>query len=122
VPKRAHQCTVRKRTTAELALARQLARIVEGDVAEIAKRARISIRQLRYMRAGTRLDITLSTLARLADALEMPAAALIGGTKSRARRPAPIGKRPGKPRTMRREPHVGELTEFDEDHYQREED
>ena len=108
-----------KRTAVEIALARQLARIVDGDIAEVACRARISVRQLRYMRAGKYLDVRLSTLSRLAEAMGI---SVVIGTAPRARKPAPIGHRRGKPRTMRREPNGVERVTFDEDKQDSEED
>lgn len=97
----------------QAALVAQLQRIPEGDISETARRAGISVRQLQRIRAGA-ADIRLSTLQRLAEALGVHGAALIGGTPPR-RRPAPIGRRRGKPRGVRRDPLGGKPEPFDDE-------
>lgn len=101
-------------------LVTHLQRIPEGDISETARRAGISVRQLLRIRAGE-ADIRLSTLQRLADAMGVHGCVLLGGTmartssSSRPRRPAPIGRRRGKPRAARRQPLSGAPEPFDDD-------
>jgi transcriptional regulator with XRE-family HTH domain len=97
------------------ALKRQLAAIPDGKVSDVARRAQISPRQLRRLRAGQIGRVQLDTILRLADALDVSAAELLGGASPHAKRPAPTGRRRGKPRTMRRQGDVGEAPVFDED-------
>jgi transcriptional regulator with XRE-family HTH domain len=94
---------------------RQLARIPDGKLSEVARRAGLSVRQLHRLRSGELRDVKVSTLTRLAEALGVPLVSLIGGSSPRPRRPAPVGRRRGRPRTMRRQQDVGELVDHDED-------
>lgn len=90
------------------ALVAELRRIPDGDANAVARRARISRRQFDRIRAG-KADLLTTTMTRLADALGI---AIVIGPPRRA---APIGKRAGKPRGIRREPNVGESHDHEED-------
>lgn len=57
----------------------------------------------------------LDTLISLADALHVTPAEMLGGANPRTKRPAPTGRRRGKPRTMRRQGFLGEIPMYDED-------
>lgn len=98
------------------ALRRQLAKIPDGKLTAIARRAGISVRQLQRLRGGEMDDVKVSTLAGLATVLKTTPSELLGGGASpHARRPAPVGRRRGKPRNMRRQGDVGESTDLEED-------
>jgi transcriptional regulator with XRE-family HTH domain len=95
------------------ALVTRLRAIPDGEISDTARRAGLSLRALMRIREGHG-DVKLSTLVALARALEVHPAQLLGGSAPR-RRPAPIGRRHGRPRGIRREPDVLQVPAHDED-------
>lgn len=87
------------------ATARRIVRAQGGKDtdADFEQRTEAEKRQIQRLRAGDNTDVKLSTLADIARALgESPLEILAPA----ARRPAPIGRRAGKPRGVRRQQDV----------------
>jgi DNA-binding Xre family transcriptional regulator len=95
----------------------RLAKVPDGEVSALARRARMSPRQLQRLRAGKLTDVKLSTLTRIAEALGLDLATLIGGGSHprRGRSGTTLGRGRGRPRNIRREPAVGDIPRRDED-------
>jgi len=91
----------------------RLRAIPDGEISDTARRAGLSLRALMRIREGHG-DVKLSTLVAIARALEVHPAQLLGGSAPR-RRPAPIGRRHGRPRGIRREPELPAPAGNDED-------
>jgi transcriptional regulator with XRE-family HTH domain len=99
------------------AIMRRLAAIPDGDVSDVARRAGMSPRQLRRLRAGGLKHAQLVTLVHLAEALGITPAELVGGAHPRGRRGTTLssGRGRGRPRNIRRQPAAGEDPRRDED-------
>src|SRR5262245_30441430 len=106
---------VGRRCQPRTALVEYLRKIPEGDIGEIARRADMDRRQLQRLRAGERTNIHLDTLGRLAEALGISAAELIGGSHPRRRGTTPGRGRSGRPRNIRRTQDAEVATRYDED-------
>lgn len=98
------------------AVQRRLEQIPDGEVSAVARRAKMSPRQLRRLRAGGLAHAKLITLVHLAEALGITPAELIGGSHPRrGRSGTTLGRGRGRPRNIRREPAAAEIPRQDED-------
>lgn len=102
------------------AISRRLSRLSDSELEAVGRRAKISARQMRRLRSGSIADIKMSKFFQLADALRVTPAEL-GGSSPQPKRPAPIGRKRGRPRNIRRQPDVCVVLLFrDEDEEEQE--
>lgn len=104
-------------TKAMAAIARRLSRLSDDEFADISRRAHISARQMRRLRAGKLADMKFSAVLRLAEAMRVTPSEL-GGSSPQPKRPAPIGRRLGRMRNARRKVDIEDPPLYFEDEEQ----